>query len=93
MEIVEGFMILSSFALPGLVLVDIGGSSLSSKLFFLIMGGRSFILDPEAAGLGDRVAMVLFTGSELLPEGWFTSPELDSAYYNTVLKLLRPTFD
>ena len=43
-------MILSSFDLPGLVL-HIGGSSLS-ELLFLTIDGRSFILDPEAAGVG-----------------------------------------
>ena len=54
-----GFMILSSFALPGLVLLLICGSSLS-ELFFLTLGGRSFILDTEVAGVGYIVAIVLF---------------------------------
>ena len=54
-----GFMILSSFALPGLVLLIIGGSNLS-ELFFLTLGGRSFILETEAASVGYPVAIVLF---------------------------------
>ena len=52
-------MILSSFALPGLVLLLIGGSSLS-ELFFLTLGGRSFILETDVAGVGYIVAIVLF---------------------------------
>ena len=52
-------MILSSFALPGLVLLLIGCSSLS-ELFLFTVGGRSFILDAEAAGVGYIEAIALF---------------------------------